>query len=138
MFYSNRLQLLLVFLVFTDCATEDRSATLVEIADKLDDPLFNQLIACNVLPSTSSYSGSLGGTVLLRGTNRPLTDCSFPRLLIHFLQGFVYWNKGRCMSIRRLAKLDSAIRRLSSLVLFNPFGSVLRLSVHVSSKTSNT
>uniref|UniRef100_M1DZ57 Uncharacterized protein n=1 Tax=Solanum tuberosum TaxID=4113 RepID=M1DZ57_SOLTU len=118
-----------------DCAAEDRSATLVEIADELGNPPLNQLIAFGVLPSVSSYSRSLGGTVLLRGTNRRLADCSFPCLLIHFLQGFVYWNKARCMSIRRLAKLDSAIRILLFLVLFSPF---LRLSVHASSKTSNT
>uniref|UniRef100_M1D9Q5 Uncharacterized protein n=1 Tax=Solanum tuberosum TaxID=4113 RepID=M1D9Q5_SOLTU len=117
---------------------EDRSATLVEITDELGDPPFNKLIAFSVLPSTFSYFGSLGGTVLLRGTNRRLAKCSFPRLLIHFLQGFMYWNKGRCISIRRLLKLDSAIRRLSFLVLFNPFCSILRLSVHASSKTSNT
>uniref|UniRef100_M1D7Y4 Uncharacterized protein n=1 Tax=Solanum tuberosum TaxID=4113 RepID=M1D7Y4_SOLTU len=111
------------------CVAEDRSAKLVEIADELGNPPFNQLIAFSVLPSASSYSGSLGVTVLLRGTNRRLADCSFPRLSIHFLQGFAYWNKGRCMSIRQLAKLDSAIRRLSFLVLFSPFCSVLRLSV---------
>ena len=94
---------------------------LVEIADELGDPPFGQLIAFSVFPIASSHSGSLGGTVLLRGTDRRLADCSFPRLLIHFLQGFAYWNKGRCMSIRRLAKLYSAIRRLSFLVLFSPF-----------------
>uniref|UniRef100_M1DIH5 Uncharacterized protein n=1 Tax=Solanum tuberosum TaxID=4113 RepID=M1DIH5_SOLTU len=107
-----------------DCAAEDHSATLVEIADELSDPAFNQLIAFTALPSTSSYFGSLGGTVLLRKTNRRLANCSFSHLLIHFLQGFAYWNKGRCMSIRRLAKLDSTIRRLSFLVfsvLFAPF-----------------
>uniref|UniRef100_M1DYE7 Uncharacterized protein n=1 Tax=Solanum tuberosum TaxID=4113 RepID=M1DYE7_SOLTU len=73
-----------------DCAAEDRSATLVEIADELGDPPFHQLIAFSVLPSTSSYSGSLGSAVLLRGTNRRLANCSFPHLLIHLLQGFTY------------------------------------------------
>uniref|UniRef100_M1DN34 Gag-pol polyprotein n=1 Tax=Solanum tuberosum TaxID=4113 RepID=M1DN34_SOLTU len=48
----------------------DCSATLIEIADKLDDLPFGQLIAFSVLPLASSYSGSLGGTVLLHGTNR--------------------------------------------------------------------
>uniref|UniRef100_M1BTK0 Uncharacterized protein n=1 Tax=Solanum tuberosum TaxID=4113 RepID=M1BTK0_SOLTU len=43
---------------------------LVEIADELGDPPFGQLIAFSVLPLASSYSGSLGGTVLLRGTDR--------------------------------------------------------------------
>ncbi|KAG5615516.1 hypothetical protein H5410_015340 [Solanum commersonii] len=75
---------------FTDCAAEDCSATLVEIADELSDPLFNQLIAFGVLTSASLYSGSLGGTVLLRRTNQRLIDCFFPHLLIHFLQGFTY------------------------------------------------
>uniref|UniRef100_M1DEF7 Uncharacterized protein n=1 Tax=Solanum tuberosum TaxID=4113 RepID=M1DEF7_SOLTU len=42
------------------------------------------------------------------------------------------------MPIRRLAKWDSSIRRLSFLVLFGPFCSVLCLSFHASSKTSNT
>ncbi|KAG5600073.1 hypothetical protein H5410_031443, partial [Solanum commersonii] len=97
------------------CSAEERSVILVEIADKLDDPPFNQLISFSILPSTSSYSGSLGGTVLLRRTNRRLADCSFSRLLIHFLQGFAYWNKGRCMSIRPLTKLDSTIHRFSFL-----------------------
>uniref|UniRef100_M1DGC4 Uncharacterized protein n=1 Tax=Solanum tuberosum TaxID=4113 RepID=M1DGC4_SOLTU len=73
-----------------DYVAEDRLATLVEIADELGDPPFNQLIAFSVLPSTSLYSGSLGGIVLLRGNNRRLADCSFPRLSIHFLQGFAY------------------------------------------------
>ncbi|KAG5609656.1 hypothetical protein H5410_020937 [Solanum commersonii] len=120
------------------CAAEDRSATLVEIANELGDPPSNQLIAFSVLPSVSLYSRSLGGTLLLCGTNQRLADYSFPRLSIHFLQGFAYLNKGQCMSIRRLAKLDSAIHRLSFLVLFSPFCSVLHLSVHPSSKTSNT
>ncbi|KAG5606706.1 hypothetical protein H5410_028198 [Solanum commersonii] len=124
--------------IFTDCAAENRSATLVEIADELGDPPFNQFIAFSVLPSASSYFGSLGGTVLLHETNRRHADCSFPRLLIHFLQDFAHKNKGRCMSIRRLAKLDSAIHRLSFLVLFSPFCSVLRLSVYASSRTSNS
>ncbi|KAG5580085.1 hypothetical protein H5410_050712 [Solanum commersonii] len=74
------------------CAAEDHSVTLIEIADELGDLPFNQLIAFSVLHSASSYSGSLSGTVLLRGTNRRLADCSFPHLLIHFLQGFAYWN----------------------------------------------
>uniref|UniRef100_M1DSP9 Uncharacterized protein n=1 Tax=Solanum tuberosum TaxID=4113 RepID=M1DSP9_SOLTU len=78
-----------------DCATEDCSATLVEIVDELDDPPFGHLIAFSVLPLASSNSTSLGGTVLLRETDQRLADCSFPHLLIHFLQGFVYWNKGR-------------------------------------------
>ncbi|KAG5595135.1 hypothetical protein H5410_036367, partial [Solanum commersonii] len=94
------------------CATEDRSAALAEIADELGNLPFSQLIAFSVLPLASSYFGSLGG--------------------------FAYWNKGQCMSIQRLVKLDSVIRRLSFLVLFSLFCSVLRLSVHASSKTSNT
>uniref|UniRef100_M1DNE0 Uncharacterized protein n=1 Tax=Solanum tuberosum TaxID=4113 RepID=M1DNE0_SOLTU len=122
-------------MVFTDCAVEDRSATLVVIADELGDPPFNQLIAFSVLPLASSYNGSLGGIVLLCETNQRHADCSFPCLLIHFLQVFAYWNKGRCMSIRRVAKLASAIRRLSFLFLCSPF---LRLSVYASSKISNT
>ncbi|KAG5590167.1 hypothetical protein H5410_040681 [Solanum commersonii] len=73
-----------------DCAAEDCSVTLVEIADELDDPPFGQLIAFSVLPFASSHFGSLGGTVLLCETNRRPADCSFPRLLIHFLQGFAY------------------------------------------------
>uniref|UniRef100_M1CCK6 Uncharacterized protein n=1 Tax=Solanum tuberosum TaxID=4113 RepID=M1CCK6_SOLTU len=110
--------------VSTDCAADDCSATLVEITDELSDPPFGQLIAFSVLPLASSHCGSLGGTVLLRGTDRRLADCSFPRLLIHFLQGFAYWNKGRFMSFRRLAKLNSAIRKIPFLVfsaLFAPF-----------------
>ncbi|KAG5591633.1 hypothetical protein H5410_042147 [Solanum commersonii] len=73
-----------------DCAAEDCSATLVEIANELGDPPFNQLIAFSVLPSASSYSGSLGGTVLLCGTNQQLANYSFPRLSMHFLRGFAY------------------------------------------------
>uniref|UniRef100_M1DUA3 Uncharacterized protein n=1 Tax=Solanum tuberosum TaxID=4113 RepID=M1DUA3_SOLTU len=68
----------------SDCAAEDFSAILVEIADELGDPPFGQLIAFSVLPLASSHSGSLGGTVLLRGTDRLLADCSFlsrPKLL---------------------------------------------------------
>uniref|UniRef100_M1DBI6 Isopentenyltransferase n=1 Tax=Solanum tuberosum TaxID=4113 RepID=M1DBI6_SOLTU len=120
------------------CAAEDCSATLVEIADELGDPPFGQLIAFSVLPLASSHSGSLRGTVLLRGTDRRPADCSFPCLLIHFLQGFAYWNKGRLMSFRLLAKLNSAIRKIPFLVLFSPICSVLLLSVHGSIKTSNT
>uniref|UniRef100_M1DSW0 'chromo' domain containing protein n=1 Tax=Solanum tuberosum TaxID=4113 RepID=M1DSW0_SOLTU len=121
-----------------DCAAEDRSATIVEITDELGDPPFGHLFAFSVLPLASSHSGSLGDTVLLRGTDRRLADCSFPRLLIHFLQGFAYWNEGRFMSFWRLAKLNSAIRKIPFLVLFSPICSILRLSVHASTKTSNT
>ncbi|KAG5599468.1 hypothetical protein H5410_030838, partial [Solanum commersonii] len=99
-------------LISSNCAAEDRTATLVEMVDELGDLPFNQLIAFSVLPSASSYFESL--------------------------VGFAYWNKERCMSIRRPTKLDSAIRRLSFLVLFSLFWSVLHLSVHASSKISNT
>uniref|UniRef100_M1DUK3 Integrase core domain containing protein n=1 Tax=Solanum tuberosum TaxID=4113 RepID=M1DUK3_SOLTU len=57
-----------------DCAVEDCLATLVEIADELGDPSFGQLIAFSVLPLASSHSGSLGDTVLLRGTDWRLAD----------------------------------------------------------------
>uniref|UniRef100_M1DKG8 Uncharacterized protein n=1 Tax=Solanum tuberosum TaxID=4113 RepID=M1DKG8_SOLTU len=77
-----------------DYAAEECSATLVEIADELGDPPFGELIAFSVLTLASSHSGSLGGTVLLHGTDRRLTDYSFPRLLIHFLQGFATGTKG--------------------------------------------
>uniref|UniRef100_M1DUN9 Uncharacterized protein n=1 Tax=Solanum tuberosum TaxID=4113 RepID=M1DUN9_SOLTU len=120
-----------------DCAAKDCSATLVEITDELGDPPFCQLIAFSVLPLVSSHFGSLGSTVLLRGTDRRLADCSFLRLLIHFLQGFAYWNEGRFMSFRRLAKLNSVIRRIPFLILVSPICSVLRLSVHASTKISN-
>uniref|UniRef100_M1DF39 Uncharacterized protein n=1 Tax=Solanum tuberosum TaxID=4113 RepID=M1DF39_SOLTU len=53
-----------------DCVAEDRSATLVEINDELGDLPFGHLIAFSVLPLASSHSRSLGGTVLLRGTDR--------------------------------------------------------------------
>uniref|UniRef100_M1D9R0 Uncharacterized protein n=1 Tax=Solanum tuberosum TaxID=4113 RepID=M1D9R0_SOLTU len=113
--------------------TSDCSATLVEITNELCDPHFGQLIAFSVLPLASSHSGSMGGIVLLRGTDWRLADCSFPRLLIHFLQ-----REGRFMSSRRLAKLNSAIRRIPFLVLFSPICSVLRLSVYAFTETSNT
>uniref|UniRef100_M1DFR4 Uncharacterized protein n=1 Tax=Solanum tuberosum TaxID=4113 RepID=M1DFR4_SOLTU len=106
------------------------SAIVVKIADELGNPPFGQLIAFSVLPLASSHSGSLGGTVLLCGTDRRLIECSFPHLLIHFLQGFAYRNEGRFISFRRLAKLNSAIRRIPFLVLFSPICSVLCLSVH--------
>uniref|UniRef100_M1DJE5 Uncharacterized protein n=1 Tax=Solanum tuberosum TaxID=4113 RepID=M1DJE5_SOLTU len=48
---------------------EDCSATLVEIANELSDLPFGQLIAFSVFPLASLHSGSLGGTVLIRGTN---------------------------------------------------------------------
>uniref|UniRef100_M1DYI8 Uncharacterized protein n=1 Tax=Solanum tuberosum TaxID=4113 RepID=M1DYI8_SOLTU len=121
-----------------NCAEEDCSAIFVEIADELGDTPFGQLIPFSVLPLASSHSRSLGGTVLLRGTDRRLADCFFPRLLIHFLQGFAYWNVGWLMSFWRLTKLNSAIRRIPFPVLFGPICSVLRLSVHASTKTSNT
>ncbi|KAG5605884.1 hypothetical protein H5410_027376 [Solanum commersonii] len=54
------------------CAAADCLAILVEIADTLGDPPFGQLIAFSVLPLASSHSGSLGGTVLLRRTDRQL------------------------------------------------------------------
>uniref|UniRef100_M1DKZ8 Integrase core domain containing protein n=1 Tax=Solanum tuberosum TaxID=4113 RepID=M1DKZ8_SOLTU len=73
---------------------KDCSVTLVGFADELGDLPFGQLIVFSILPLASSHSGSLGGTVLLHGTDRRLADCSFPRLLIHFLQGFAYWNDG--------------------------------------------
>uniref|UniRef100_M1D8X2 Uncharacterized protein n=1 Tax=Solanum tuberosum TaxID=4113 RepID=M1D8X2_SOLTU len=120
------------------CAAKDCSTTLVEIADELGDPPFSQLIAFSVLPLASSHYGSLSGKVLLRGTNRRLADCSFPHLLIHFLQGFAYWNEWRFMSFWQLTKLNSAIRRIPFLVLFSPIFFVLRLSVHASAKTLNT
>uniref|UniRef100_M1DPC8 Uncharacterized protein n=1 Tax=Solanum tuberosum TaxID=4113 RepID=M1DPC8_SOLTU len=122
----------------SNCAAEDCSATLVEITDELGDPPFGQLIDFSVLPLASSHFGSLGGTVLLHETDRRLADCSFPRLLIHFLQGFAYWNERRFMSFRRLAKLNLAFRMIPFLVLFSPISSVLRLNVHTSTKTSNT
>ncbi|KAG5586264.1 hypothetical protein H5410_046698 [Solanum commersonii] len=56
--------------VFTDGAAGDFLATSVKITNELDDPPFGQLIAFNVLPFASSLSGSLGGIVLLRGTDR--------------------------------------------------------------------
>uniref|UniRef100_M1DZW6 Uncharacterized protein n=1 Tax=Solanum tuberosum TaxID=4113 RepID=M1DZW6_SOLTU len=108
------------------------------MADELGDPPFGHLIAFSVLLLASLHSGSLGGTVLLRRTDRRLADCSFPRLLIHFFQGFAYWNEGRFMSFWRLAKLKSAIRMIPFLVLFSPICSVFGLSVHASTKTSNT
>uniref|UniRef100_M1DNA1 Uncharacterized protein n=1 Tax=Solanum tuberosum TaxID=4113 RepID=M1DNA1_SOLTU len=128
----------MVFIVFTDCAAEDCLVTLVEITDEFGDPPFGQLIAFSILPLASSHSGSMSDTVLLQGTDRPRADCSFPRLLIHFLQRFVYCNEGWFMSFRRLAKLNSAIRRIPFLVLFSPICSVMRLSVDASTKTSNT
>ncbi|KAG5600101.1 hypothetical protein H5410_031471 [Solanum commersonii] len=94
------------------CDAEDCSATLVEITDELGDSLFGQLIAFSILPLASSHSGLLGG--------------------------FAYWNEGRLMSFRRLAKLNSVIRRILFLVLFSLNCSVLRLSVYSSTKTSNT
>uniref|UniRef100_M1DB99 Uncharacterized protein n=1 Tax=Solanum tuberosum TaxID=4113 RepID=M1DB99_SOLTU len=121
-----------------DCAAEDCSATLVEIADELGDPPFGQLIAFGVLPLAFSHSGSLEGTSLLCGTYWRLADCSFPHIWIHFLQGFAYWNEGQFMSFQRLAKLNMATRKIPFLVLFSPICSVLRLSVHASTKTSNT
>ncbi|KAG5630659.1 hypothetical protein H5410_002376 [Solanum commersonii] len=95
------------------CVAEDCSATLVEIANELGDLPFGQVIAFSVLPSAFSHFGSLGGTILLCETDRQLADCSFPHLLIHFLQGFAYWNEG-------------------------PICFILRLSVYASTKTSNT
>uniref|UniRef100_M1DVL5 Uncharacterized protein n=1 Tax=Solanum tuberosum TaxID=4113 RepID=M1DVL5_SOLTU len=124
--------------VCTYCAAEDCSATLVEITDELGNLPFGQLIAFSVLPLSSSHSGSLGGTVLLRGTDRRLADYSFPRRLIHSLQGFAYGNEGRSMSFRLLAKLNSVIYRIPFLFLFSPICSVLRLSVYAYTKTSNT
>uniref|UniRef100_M1DNY4 Uncharacterized protein n=1 Tax=Solanum tuberosum TaxID=4113 RepID=M1DNY4_SOLTU len=121
-----------------DCAAEDCLEILVEIADELGDPPLVQLIAFSVLPLASSHSRSLGSIVRLHETDRRLADYSFPRLLIYFLQGFAYWNEGRFMSFRRLAKLNSAIRRIPFPVLFSPICSVLCLSVHASTKTSNT
>ncbi|KAG5616316.1 hypothetical protein H5410_016140 [Solanum commersonii] len=122
----------------SDCAAEDCLAILVEITDELGDPHFGQLIAFSVLPLASSHSGSLGGIVLLRETDRRPTDYSFSRILIHFLQGFAYWNEWWLMLFRLLAKLNLVIRRIPFLVLFSPICSVLRLSVHASTKTSNT
>ncbi|KAG5590249.1 hypothetical protein H5410_040763 [Solanum commersonii] len=61
-----------VFIIFTYYAAEDCLATLVEIADELGDLPFGQLIIFSVLPLASSHSGSLGGTVLLRETDRRL------------------------------------------------------------------
>ncbi|WMV13817.1 hypothetical protein MTR67_007202 [Solanum verrucosum] len=81
-------------------AAEDCSATLVKIADELGDPPFGQLISFSVLPLASVHFESLGGTVLLREIDRRPVNCSFPRLLIHFLQGFAYWNEGWLMSFR--------------------------------------
>ncbi|KAG5629213.1 hypothetical protein H5410_000930 [Solanum commersonii] len=124
--------------VWLYCAAEDCLATLVEIDDELGNPPFGQLIAFSVLPLASSHSGSLGGTILLRGTDRRLTDCFFPRLLIYFLQGFAYWNEGRFMLFQRLAKLNSTIGRIPFLVLFSPICCVLCLSIHASTKTLNT
>ncbi|KAG5595022.1 hypothetical protein H5410_036254 [Solanum commersonii] len=104
------------------------------MVDEFGDPPLGQLITFSVLPLAFSHSGSLGGTVLLRETDRRLTDFTFPRILIHFLQGFAYWNKGRFMSFRRLAKLNLVIHIIPFLVLFSPICSVLRLSVHASTK----
>ncbi|KAG5595044.1 hypothetical protein H5410_036276 [Solanum commersonii] len=106
------------------CAAEDCSTTLVKIANELGDPPFDQLIAFNVFPLASSHSGSLGGTILFHKTDRRLADCSFPRLLIHFLQGFTYWNERWFMSCWRLAKLNSRSARFHFLffsALFAPF-----------------
>ncbi|KAG5615914.1 hypothetical protein H5410_015738 [Solanum commersonii] len=50
------------------CAAKDRSTTLIEITDELGDPPFNQLIAFSILPSASSYFGSLGSTASRTGT----------------------------------------------------------------------
>uniref|UniRef100_M1DBA3 Uncharacterized protein n=1 Tax=Solanum tuberosum TaxID=4113 RepID=M1DBA3_SOLTU len=87
-------------------AAEDCSATLVEFADELSDPPFGQLIGFNFLPLASSHSRSLGGTILHHEIDRRLANCSFARFLIHFLQGFAYWNEGWFMLFRKLAKLN--------------------------------
>ncbi|KAG5629905.1 hypothetical protein H5410_001622 [Solanum commersonii] len=88
--------------MFFDCTAEDCSATLVEIANELGNLLFNQLITFSVLPSTFSYSGSLGD--------------------------LAYWKKEQCISIQGLAKFDLAIRKPPTLVLFSPFCSKLKFS----------
>ncbi|KAG5581057.1 hypothetical protein H5410_051684 [Solanum commersonii] len=109
------------WLFFTDCVAEDRSAILVEIADEFSNPPFNQLIAFSFLPSVSLYFESLGGTVLLCETNR----------LRVLEQRAVHVN-----SATRQVGLDDPPTFIS--FFFSPFCSILRLSVHASSKTSNT
>ncbi|KAG5585784.1 hypothetical protein H5410_046218 [Solanum commersonii] len=80
---------------------KDFLTTLVDIANELGNLPFNQLIALSVLPSASSYSGSLGNIASRIGSkggackfgNSPswtrrsavFYSCSFQPFLLHFV-----------------------------------------------------
>ncbi|KAG5615487.1 hypothetical protein H5410_015311 [Solanum commersonii] len=86
-------------LLSSNCAAEDRSATLVKITDELSDPLFNQLIAFRILIfwiigrySTASlrvleqkavHVNSVTHQVGL-GDPQTFISCSFQPFLLHF------------------------------------------------------
>ncbi|KAG5576120.1 hypothetical protein H5410_056254 [Solanum commersonii] len=89
-------------------------------------------------PSTSSCSVSLGDIVPLRGIIRLNADCSFhPHFYPAPSRLCILEQRVECVpSVNRQACL--AILRLQLLRSFQPFCSILHLSVHVSTKTSNT
>uniref|UniRef100_M1E0B1 Uncharacterized protein n=1 Tax=Solanum tuberosum TaxID=4113 RepID=M1E0B1_SOLTU len=94
--------------------------------------------APNNEPSVSLCSVSLGDIVLLRETIRRNADCSFHRLF--------YLAPSRLSALEQRAECVPsanfqaclAMLRLQLLRSFQPFCSILPLSVHASTKTSNT
>uniref|UniRef100_M1DZ23 Uncharacterized protein n=2 Tax=Solanum TaxID=4107 RepID=M1DZ23_SOLTU len=150
---TNFLQTAKFYRIQVDSAL-NQTATRIVLADLVDDPraglvacfhtLFHSLLLLQPVQVThhystaSSHSGPLGGIVLLRGIIRQSADCSFHRLFYPLPSGLrileqrpesvLSANRQRCLAMLRLQLLRS----------FQPFCSFLRLSVHASTKTSNT
>ncbi|KAG5595079.1 hypothetical protein H5410_036311 [Solanum commersonii] len=94
------------------------------------------IIMC--LPTTSSLSGPLGGIVLLHGTIRRSVDCSFHSLFYPLPSGLriLEQRAKSILSVNRQRFL--AMLMLQLLRSFKPLCSFLHLSVHASTKPSNT
>ena len=120
------------------CSICVHSARLVAIAKWLGESPFFWFIAFCALPSACLCSGPLGGIALLGETVRRSADCSFHRLFDPSPSGLrVLEQRAECVpSANRQVCL--AMLRLQLLRSFQPFCSFLRLSVHASTKTSNT
>uniref|UniRef100_M1DT95 Uncharacterized protein n=1 Tax=Solanum tuberosum TaxID=4113 RepID=M1DT95_SOLTU len=83
-------------------------------------------------------SVSLGDIVLLRGIIRRNADVSFHRLFDPSPSGLrVLEQREKCVPLAN-RQVFLAMLRLQLLRSFQPFWSFLRLSVHASTKTSNT
>jgi len=104
----------------------------------IDNSPFFCFIVVSWLPSSSWRSGPLGGIVLLRETIGWSTDCSFHCLFDLLPSGLRILEQREEYVLLANRQRFLAILMLQLLRSFKPFCSFLHLSVHASTKTSNT